>query len=163
MDAIQPKQPSFIKQAKQGKQKGSNSASSYSSKILALVYVSSSEIAKVIPDWDEVKAAEDEDYFKSILWQLGVDTEQPIEWQTLQHRNRFNEVVICSRWVGNERQDKQWIESGYASKEAVDKSKNSKMLDSSYRSRALTVDVQEMLEEKDRRSKIVSEDEDEEG
>lgn len=136
-------------------QSKSNNASSYSSKILALVYLSSSELNKVIPDCNEPKALEDEQKFMQMLFEAGIDTKLPIEHQVLQHRNRFNEVVHCSRWVGHERQDKQWIQSGYASKEAVDKALNSKLLDSSYRSRALTVDVQEMLEEKDRRSKLV--------
>lgn len=141
--------------------KPNNKASAYSSKILALVYVSSSEIAKVIPDWDEVKAMEDPAMFNLMLFELGIDPKFPIEHQlNYQHRNRFDEVVICSRWVGHERQDKEWINSGYASKEAVDKAKNSRMLDSSYRSRACTIDVQEMLEEKDRRSKLSSGSED---
>lgn len=141
--------------------KPNNKASSYSSKILALVYVSSSEIAKVIPDWDEVKEMEDPEKFNLMLFELGIDPKFPIEHQlNFQHRNRFDEVVICSRWVGHERQDKEWINSGYASKEAVDKAKNSRMLDSSYRSRAFTIDVQEMLEEKDRRSKLSSVSED---
>ncbi len=141
--------------------KPNNKASSYSSKILALVYVSSSEIAKVIPDWDEVKAMEDPAMFNLMLFELGIDPKFPIEHQlNFQHRNRFDEVVICSRWVGHERQDKEWINSGYASKEAVDKAKNSRMLDSSYRSRACTIDVQEMREEKDRRSKLSSGSED---
>ena len=141
--------------------KPNNKASAYSSKILALVYVSSSEIAKVIPDWDEVKAMEDPAMFNLMLFELGIDPKFPIEHQlNYQHRNRFDEVVICSRWVGHERQDKEWINSGYASKEAVDKAKNSRLLDSSYRSRAFTTDVQEMLEEKDRRSKLSSGSED---
>ncbi len=141
--------------------KPNNKASAYSSKILALVYVSSSEIAKVIPDWDEVKAMEDPAMFNLMLFELGIDPKFPIELQlNYQHRNRFDEVVICSRWVGHERQDKEWINSGYASKEAVDKAKNSRLLDSSYRSRAFTTDVQEMLEEKDRRSKLSSGSED---
>ena len=141
--------------------KPNNKASAYSSKILALVYVSSSEIAKVIPDWDEVKAMEDPEKFNLLLFELGIDPKFPIELQlNYQHRNRFDEVVICSRWVGHERQDKEWINSGYASKEAVDKAKNSRLLDSSYRSRACTIDVQEMLEEKDRRSKLSSVSED---
>ena len=141
--------------------KPNNKASSYSSKILALVYVSSSEIAKVVPNWDEVKAMEDPVMFNLMLFELGIDPKFPIEHQlNYQHRNRFDEVVICSRWVGHERQDKEWINSGYASKEAVDKAKNSRLLDSSYRSRAFTIDVQEMLEEKDRRSQLSSVGED---
>ena len=148
---IKTKNESMRKQSKPN-----NKASSYSSKILALVYVSSSEIAKVIPDWDEVKAMEDPAMFNLMLFELGIDPKFPIEHQlNFQHRNRFDEVVICSRWVGHERQDKEWIKSGYASQEALDRNKNSRLLDSSYRNRLLTIDAQEMLEEKDRRSKLV--------
>ena len=55
--------------------------------------------------------------------------------ENLQHRNRFNEVVICDRYVGNERTDKEWLNSGYASQEAKDKATGSKMLADLYRLR----------------------------
>lgn len=138
------------------KSKGTNKGSSYSSKILALVYISSSEINKIIPGWDESFCTEHSTLFSEMLRELGMDTSKPIEQQeNLQHRNRFDEVVICTRWVGHERSDAEWIKSGYASQEALDRNKNSRLLDSSYRNRLLTIDAQEMLEGKDRRSKLV--------
>lgn len=137
------------------KSKGTNKGSYYSSKILALVYISSSEINKIISDWNENFCTEHHGLFTKMLHELGMDTSKPIEQQeNLQHRNRFDEVVICTRWVGHERSDVEWIKSGYASQEALDRNKNSRLLDSSYRNRLLTVDAQEMLEERERRNKI---------
>ena len=72
----------------------------------------------------------------------------------IQHRNRFNEVVICDRFVGNERIDPNWINSGYASKEAKDKASSNKILDDIYRSKLLTEDIQLSLEERDKYSTI---------
>ena len=143
------------------KSKGTNKGSSYSSKILALVYISSSEINKITPNWDENFCTEHHTLFTKMLHELGMDTSKPIEQQeNLQHRNRFDEVVICTRWVGHERSDVEWIKSGYASQEALDRNKNSRLLDSSYRNRLLTIDAQEMLEERDRRSKLIEDVED---
>ena len=45
----------------------------------------------------------------SILYQLGMDTENPVKRQTLQHRNWRGQVVDCLRFVGNRRQDKEWL------------------------------------------------------
>jgi len=107
------------------------------SKITALIYVSASELAKVIPNFTydmlEGKALND------ILYSLGADTNLHIEHQEcLQHRNRFGEVVVCDRWIANERTDAEWITSGYASREAIDKSLGNKLLDDLYRMRGLT-------------------------
>ena len=101
--------------------------------IAALVYVSASELAKVM-DFSYEWADENRKEFEGILFGLGIDTSVPYEEQReVWHRNRFNEVVFCDRYVGNERIDKEWIESGYASQEAKDKAKGSKLLDDLYR------------------------------
>lgn len=103
--------------------------------IIALVYVSMSEIVKVKPeityDWIE----QNPEGLREILWDIGMDTKNyPFETQPdIQHRNRFNEVVQCHRFVGNERLDKQWLISGYASIAAKDKAKRSKLLVDMYR------------------------------
>ena len=104
--------------------------------IAALCIVSVSELAKVKPeityDWIE----ENRDEFLDILYSIGMNTKQPIERQeNLHHRNRFNELVVCDRYVGNERIDPDWVKSGYASQEAKDKSLNNKMLTDLYRLR----------------------------
>ena len=104
--------------------------------IAALVYISMSELAKVMPDitydWVDNNTRE----FLDILHGLGMNVNQPIELQeNINHRNRFEEIVTCHRWVGNERTDKEWVNSGYASQEAIDKSKNNKLLTDLYRLR----------------------------
>lgn len=104
--------------------------------IAALCIVSVSELAKVKPeityDWIE----DNRDEFLDILYSIGMNTKQPVERQeNLHHRNRFNELVVCDRYVGNERTDPEWIKSGYASQEAKDKATGSKLLADLYRLR----------------------------
>jgi len=72
--------------------------------ITALTTISVSELAKVIPEilykWIEDNRKE----FEKILWDLGMNVNQPIEYQQdVQHRNRFDEIVTCDRYVGNSR------------------------------------------------------------
>ncbi len=106
--------------------------------IAAISYISSSEIAKVFPEFTYQWVEDNPVKFESMLWNLGLDTNYPYERQIdIQHRNRFNEVVICDRWVGNERTCKEWIESGYASQEAIDKSLNNRLLIDLYRSKGM--------------------------
>ena len=89
--------------------------------------------------------------FKDFLYSLGMDVDKPYQRQdALQHRNRFNEIVVCSRWVGNSRLDEKWINSGYASREAIDKASGSKLTEDLYRARYETEDAQAMLESRDR-------------
>jgi hypothetical protein len=104
--------------------------------IAALCIVSVSELAKVKPeityDWIDNNREE----FLDILHSIGMNVKQPIEKQeNVMHRNRFNEITTCDRYVGNERTDKEWINSGYASQEAKDKATGSKMLADLYRLR----------------------------
>lgn len=120
------------------------------SSIVALCIISESEIAKVIPDYS-YKLEENETKFKLFLYSLGMDISRPFQRQDgLQHRNRFNEIVVCSRWVGEERIDEEWINSKYASKEAKDKASGSRILEDLYRSRYLTEDGQALLEQRDK-------------
>lgn len=118
--------------------------------IVALCIVSESEIVKVMPNYS-AEFENEEIKFKSFLYSLGMDTDKPFERQDgLQHRNRFNEIVVCSRWVGSERTDEAWIYSGYASKAAIDKASGSKLTEDVYRSRYETEDAQAMLEARDK-------------
>jgi hypothetical protein len=120
------------------------------SAIVAKVIISESELSKVMQWHCDIE--KDEEKFKSILFDLGVDTEKLITRQDgLQHRNRFNEVVICSRWICEERLDDTWLKSGYASKEAIDKAGGSRIIESLYREKCLTEDAQEILERRDAR------------
>jgi hypothetical protein len=119
------------------------------SSIVALCIISESEIIKVMPNYS--CEFETDEKFNAMLNSLGMDTDRPFFRQDgLQHRNRLNEVVVCSRWVGEERLDEQWLLSGYASKEAIDKASGSKILEDLYRSRNLTEDAQASLEARDR-------------
>lgn len=60
---------------------------------------------------------------KELLWQLGVDTNHEINVMVIQHRNLSNQVVTCEYYMGKERLDKAWIQSGHASIEALYASK----------------------------------------
>ena len=103
--------------------------------IVALRYISFSEINKVdktiTPEW----ASKNPEAFNTILYNLGMDISIPYDWQVnIQHRNYFNEVVTCDRIVGNERLDKEWLEGNkLASTEAKDKARKSKLVIDLYR------------------------------
>lgn len=95
----------------------------------AVVVVSESELAKVINNWNTSAATDDVAWFTSVLHGMGIDTSKPVERQDdLLHRNRLDQVVQCTRWVGVERLDKEWLESGYASREAKNEASGSKMV-----------------------------------
>lgn len=108
------------------------------SRIIALVYISLSELQTVEPRYTEQWADSSEQELLGVLHGLGLDVNQPWERQIVEHRNRFGNLITGSRWVGNERIDKEWIESGYSSQSAIDKSKNNRMLNDLYRMRGLT-------------------------
>lgn len=110
--------------------------------IIALSYISFSELQKVdqtiTPQWAENNTEE----FNKTLYSLGMDTSIPYDWQrNIPHRNRFNEVVTCDRIVGNELTTKEWINSGYASQEAIDKSRHNRILIDLYRMKGLVESV----------------------
>ena len=119
--------------------------------IVAQVIISESELVKAIPKYDASFETTYPEQFRSLLWSLGLDTNEKYTRQdNLMHRNRFNEITVCSRWIGEERQDQAWINSGYASREAVDKYSCSSILDDLYRQKNMTVDAQAHLEERDK-------------
>ncbi len=118
--------------------------------VVALCILSESELARGIPDYSASFETEQPTKFKLLLSGLGMDISQPyIRQDGLMHRNRFNEVVQCSRWVGNERLDEAWLNSGYASAAAKDKAAGSKMIEDAYRMRQETEDQQAALERRD--------------
>lgn len=125
------------------------------SSIVALCIVSESELAQAYPnyssEWETTRSEE----FLNILYALGIDTSLRYERQDgLWHRNRLNKVVLCSRFVGHERQDSEWIMSGYASQEAKDKASGSRLLEDIYRAKRLTEDTQAALEAREKYSII---------
>lgn len=106
--------------------------------IIALSIVSMSELAFIKPDITYQWVDENRNDFLDMLYSMGMDVKQTIEQQDdLQHRNRMGQIVICTRWVGYERTDKAWIDSGYASREARDKASGSKLIEDIYRTRGL--------------------------
>lgn len=105
--------------------------------IAAICYISHSEIITVQPWITREFIENNPKEFKQILFDLGMDINYPVEEQDVIHRNRFGNINSGLRWVGNERCDKSWIESGFASTAVVDKSKNSKLLIDIYRMRGL--------------------------
>ena len=104
-------------------------------KILAIRYISQSELEKVLPkDFDY----SDIDNLEKILYELGMDIEMPYEEHLVLHRNSFDEIKHCKRWVGEERTDIEWINSGYSSEAAKDKASNNKLLADLYRTKGET-------------------------
>ena len=60
---------------------------------------------------------------KELLYKLGVDTRFPVEVEVITHRNMQNQVVTCEYYMGRERTDRAYIQSGHASIEALYASK----------------------------------------
>lgn len=114
------------------------------------IHISESEIVAVYPEYQASWLEDNIDDLKSVLFDLGMDTNQHFEVQPVtQHRNRLGKVVTCARYVGEERLDIDWLKSGMASREAKDKAKNSQMLDDLYRMKGLTIDAQLAMEKRD--------------
>lgn len=126
--------------------------------IVALCIISESEIVKVMPNYSS-EFEYKEEQFKDFLYSLGMNVDRPYQRQDgLQHRNRLNEIVVCSRWVGEERLDGAWIKSGYASRPAIDKASGSKLTEDIYRARYETEDAQALLESRDKYATTTEED-----
>jgi hypothetical protein len=108
--------------------------------IVALKEISLSELQTIDSRFTEEWVEQNPKELEAILSGLGLDINQPYEKQYNTHRNKFNNVITCSRWVGSESISEEWIKSGYASQEAIDKSKGNKLLVDLYRSKGLTTD-----------------------
>jgi hypothetical protein len=108
--------------------------------IVALVSVSLSELQTFDNKYTEEWATDNPEELESVLYKMGLNPSMPYERQLKTHRNRFNAVITCSRFMGYERTDEEWINSGYASEEAKDKVKNNKLLNDLYRFKGLTED-----------------------
>lgn len=119
--------------------------------ILAYTPISLSEVYHVFPaEYYFGFEVDNPIRFKEMLFTLGLDVSLPYDKQTgLLHRNRLNKVVKCDRYVGEERQDKDWITSGFASREAIDKYSRNKILEDLYRMRNCTKDTEAVLASKD--------------
>lgn len=102
--------------------------------ITALVFVSLSELQTIDSMFNE-EWAKNQTELEKVLYNMGININQPYETQNETHRNRFNNIITCLRWVGQERTDSEWIKSGYCSQAALDKSLNNRMLIDLYRLR----------------------------
>lgn len=108
------------------------------SSIIALVWVSLSELQTIDRKYSEDWADNSEKELLDILYGLGMNINQPVERSIVEHRNRFGNLITCSRWTGLERLDKEWIKSGYASEEAVAKQLNNGLVNDLFRLRGMT-------------------------
>lgn len=107
--------------------------------IIALKIVSAMEISEVMPSFTYKWAEENPEDFKDILYRFGMNVNMGFETEpNITHRTILNRVVTCDRYIGNERIDKEWIASGWASREAKDKSSGSKLLNDIYRMKGLS-------------------------
>lgn len=124
--------------------------------------LSETEIAMLYPEYDVSWLVENIDDLKTILWDMGMDTlnENFTLSEVVQHRNRLGKVVTSGRYVGVERSDDDWLQSGYASEVAMDKSRNSPMTDCLYREKGLTIDMQQAMESRDKYRTLEEEEQD---
>jgi hypothetical protein len=89
--------------------------------------ISESEL-QLIQGWRYDAPEEHAEDFKQLLWNLGCNVHSGIELQSNTHRNNLGNVVSCRRWVCFERSDKEWLESGYASRDALNEYSGSSLL-----------------------------------
>lgn len=105
--------------------------------IVALEYVSLAEIQFCCPDVTEEMLQTDTGLLYKLLHALGIDTNNPIDEQYNTHRTKMNTVVTTKRWVGNSRLDREWLDSGMASPEAIDKASGNRLMIDIYRMKGL--------------------------
>ena len=125
----------------------------YISDIAAYVLVSEAELFHVNPEYSVNWFYEETDKKKldDLLHNFGMDMQYKYDLQEVtQHRSKLlNKVVTCRRYFGYERQDLEWINSGFASREALDKFKSNRLVDEMYFQKGLTHQAQVSAELKD--------------
>jgi hypothetical protein len=107
------------------------------STIVALTYISLSELQTMDSKYTEEWVLSNKEELTKTLYELGLNTKLPWSTEINTHRNRFGNIITCSRFVGNERMDKEWLSSEYVSREAIDKARNNRLVNDLYRSRGL--------------------------
>lgn len=96
---------------------------------IAVLFVSESELALANPEYKSDWIDTNKEELFEMLWEFGADINADMDFQEVtQHRNRLNQLVTCRRWATFERIDKEWVDSGYASREAKIVASGSKML-----------------------------------
>lgn len=58
---------------------------------------------------------DDKQAIEKILFENGMDVTEPYTVEFSKHRNLRGQIVSCDRYVGEERQCKEWLKSGAAS------------------------------------------------
>src|ERR1043165_53667 len=69
----------------------------------------------LIKSFQEAFGNDDKQAIEKILFENGMDIEEPYTVEFSQHRNLRGQIVSCDRYVGEERMDKYWLKSGTAS------------------------------------------------
>lgn len=72
----------------------------------------------LIKDFQTAFGNDDKQAIEKILFENGMDITEPYTVEFSQHRNLRDQIVSCDRYVGEERQDKNWLKGGAASWEA---------------------------------------------
>jgi len=72
----------------------------------------------LVTGWAKAYGENNKQEIERILFENGIDTEEPYTVEFSQHRNLRGEIVSCERYIGEERSCKEWLKSGAASWEA---------------------------------------------
>lgn len=73
----------------------------------------------LIDSFKKAFGEEDKQTIEKILYENGMDVTEPYTLEFSKHRNLRGNIVSCERYVGEERRDKNWLNSGAASWESV--------------------------------------------
>lgn len=69
----------------------------------------------LVTGWAKAYGEDNKQEIERILFENGLDTAEPYTVEFSQHRNLRGQIVSCDRYVGEERQCKEWLKSGAAS------------------------------------------------
>lgn len=71
----------------------------------------------LLDSWKQAAKEDDKKEMYRVLFLNGMDITKPFEYEYCTHRNLQGQVVTCERIIGQERSDKAFLESGYASQQ----------------------------------------------
>jgi len=73
----------------------------------------------LIDDFKTAFGSDDKKAIEKILFENGMDINEPVSLEFSKHRNLRGNIVSCERYVGEERQDLSWRQSGAASWDCI--------------------------------------------
>lgn len=73
----------------------------------------------LIKEFQEAYGKQDKNLIEAILFNNGLNSNEPYDEVMCEHRNLRGQAVTCIRYEGEERLDKEWIKSGAASLDAL--------------------------------------------